>query len=408
MKIGVLRETQHLSDRRVAITPETAGRIRTTYPQVEVLVQPSPVRIHTDDQYRAIGIPVVEDLSGCDVLIGVKEVAPETLLEGKTYITFAHVAKQQDYNQPLLAAMSQKRITLVDHEYFTDKQNNRLAAFGFWAGVVGSYYAFQGIARRFQHTDIPAPERCIDLTDLQHQVQKLTLPSLKLLVTGGGRVAAGALEIIRAAGIREVSPESFLSTKFEQAVYCRIGPENYVAKTDGSFNQNEFYANPTEYQSTFAPFLKATDVFIPCHFWDSRSPAFFTREQLASPEFRISLIADISCDLNGPIPTSIRASSIDSPYYDIEPATMNEKPPFSGSRHVTVMAVDNLPSALPLDASRSFARDMFEKVFPALFTADSDGIIERATILKDGKLTADYGYLTDFLNGGLRQLSAID
>lgn len=402
MKVGILRETRRWKDRRVAITPETAGWIRENYPHVELFVQSSEVRVHPDEEYQALGIPVVEDVSHCDILIGVKEVEPSTMTEGKTYIMFAHVAKKQGYNQPFFAEMARKKISLIDYEYFTDTNGDRVVAFGFWAGVVGSYYAFKGIARRFLKIDIPGPEECYDMQDLHHQLKQIKMPPLKILVTGGGRVAAGALEIIREKGIVEVSPHDFLQHEYDHAVFTRLDPEDYVAKKDGSFNLHEFYNDPSDYVSKFHPFLAVADVFIACHFWNDKSPVFFTADDLKEKDFGISLIADISCDLDGPIPTTIRTSSIDDPFYDVSTVDLSEQPAFSNAQNVTVMAVDNLPTALPLDASHTFARDMYFKVFPSLFGTDEDGIISRATILKDGKLTERYSYLADFLAGKLQ------
>lgn len=401
MKIGILRETRRWKDRRVAITPETAVLIRANFPNVELYVQTSAVRVHSDDEYRRIGIPVGENVSHCDILIGVKEVDPKTMFEGKTYIMFAHVAKKQGYNQSFFAEMARKKITLIDYEYLTDIRNNRLVAFGFWAGVVGTYYAFKGIAKRFVQVDLPGPDQCRDLQELHRQLKNFEMPALKIVVTGGGRVAAGALEIIRELGIVEVIPTDFHTKTYTHAVFSQLDPEYYVQKKDGTFNLEEFFTDPSNYESTFEPYLEAADVFIACHFWHSSSPVFMTKEQLKDEKFAISLVADISCDLDGPIATTIRTSSIEEPFYDVDPNTLKEQPAFSSTHNVTVMAVDNLPTALPLDASRTFAQDMYNHVFPALFGEDRDGVIERATILQKGELTPKYAYLEHFLKTGL-------
>jgi len=399
MKIGILRETRRWNDRRVAITPETAALIKENYPHVALCVQSSRVRVHSDYEYLEVGVPVVEDVSDCDILIGVKEVEPQTMIEGKTYIMFAHVAKQQGYNQPFFKEMARKKITLIDYEYFTDLEKNRVVAFGFWAGVVGAYYAFKGIAQRFGKVELPGPEACRDFQELHQQLKQFTMPTLKIVVTGGGRVAAGALEIIRELGIQEVRPWDFQSRTYKNAVFTRLDPEDYAQKNDGTFNLKEFYDDPSEYESKFQPYLEVADVFIACHFWNSHSPVFFTREQLKDEKFRISLIADISCDLEGPIPTTIRTSSIEEPFYDVDPDDLTEEQPFSDPGNVTVMAVDNLPTALPLDASRTFARELYTYVFPSLFGDDNDQIIERATILRSGTLTSRFSYLREFLTG---------
>jgi len=397
MKVGILRETRRWKDRRVGITPETAKLIRSNYPHIELFVQSSQVRVHPDKEYEDLGIPVVKDLSHCDLLIGIKEVAEETLITGKTYLMFSHVAKQQPYNRHFFREMAKKKITLIDYEYLTDSHQNRLAAFGFWAGVVGAYYAFQGIARQAGDLDLPGPEKCRDLEDMHRKLRSISVPPLKILITGGGRVAAGALEIIGTLGIKEVLPKDFIENEHDHPVFTRLDPEDYVVRQDGKFNKDDFYENPQRYKSIFSPYLNVTDVFIPCHFWDNRSPIFFTKEQLRSGDFSISLIADVSCDVAGPIPTTIRTSTTEAPFYDIDPRELSEKPAFSSPDHITVMAVDNLPTALPLDASRTFARDLYYQVFPALFGEDKDGTIKRATILKNGKLTKQFSYLKEFL-----------
>ncbi|MGQ8334906.1 NAD(P)-dependent oxidoreductase [Sunxiuqinia sp. A32] len=399
MKVGILRETRRWDDRRVAITPETAKLIHQNFPDVELVVQASEIRIHRDDEYREIGISVVDDVSDCDVLIGVKEVSDDALIEGKTYFMFSHVAKEQEHNRQFLKEMSRKRITLIDYEYLTDTDEKRVVAFGFWAGVVGTYYAFKGIAKRFAKIEIPGPDKCLDLNDLHHQLRQFEVPPIKIVVTGGGRVASGSLEIIRELGIQEVLPRDFLYKEFEHPVFIRLDPEEYVEPIEGNFDREAFFKNPKGYRSAFLPYTKAADVFIPCHFWNPESPVFFTKEELREKDFAISIIADISCDVPGPIPTTIRSSTIDKPFYDIEPASLKECEAFSSSKNVTVMAVDNLPTALPVDASRTFARDLYYQVFSSLFGKDEHGIIERATILKGGKLTESYSYLKDFLEG---------
>ncbi len=399
MKIGVLRETRRWDDRRTGITPATARLIMDSYPDVELYVQSSKVRIFADSEYTELGIPVVDNIDHCDLLIGIKEVDEEELIAGKTYLIFSHVGKQQPYNRNFFRKMVQKKITLIDYEYLTDKNNNRLVAFGFWAGVVGAYYAFMGIARKTGNTDLPSPEICLDLEDMLKTLKTVTVPPLKILVTGGGRVASGALEIIRGAGIKEVIPRDFLNSEYDFPVFARLDPEDYAERKEGKFDRNEFYSDPRLYQSTFQRYPGVTDVFIPCHFWDNRAPVFFTKEQVQSPDFSISLIADISCDVNGPIPTTVRTSTIGSPFYDIDPSDLSEKPAFSSPGYITVMAVDNLPTALPMDASRTFSNDLYNQIFPYLFGTDEQGIIERGTILRRGQLTKQFDYLKDFLKG---------
>ncbi len=397
MKVGILRETRRWQDRRVAITPETAALMLQNHPEIELFVQSSDLRVHQDHEYQQLGISVVDDVSHCDLLIGVKEVANEALMEGKTYVMFSHVAKEQAYNRDFFKLMAQKKITLLDYEYFVDQHRTRLVAFGFWAGVVGAYYAFVGIGKRFCRIELPGPENCKDLNELHRQLSRLRIPALKIVVTGGGRVASGALEIINHQGIPEVLPKEFLEHEYDHPVFTRLDPEDYVKRKVGMFNEQHFYDHPADYESAFLPYTKVADVFIASHFWNQVSPHFFTADDLKSNDFGISLVSDISCDVPGPIPTTLRTSEIGSPFYDVDATNLTERAPFSSPAHVTVAAVDNLPAALPMDASKTFARDLYHEVFPSLFGKDSEGIIERATILKKGKLTPGFSYLNDFL-----------
>ena len=397
MKVGILRETRHWKDRRTPVTPETALLIRENFPEINLVVQTSPIRIYRDDDYQNIGIPVVDDVSDCDLLIGIKEVNSESLFEGKTYLIFSHTGKKQIYNQSFFREMIQKKITLIDYEYLTDNDGLRLVAFGFWAGVAGGYYALQGIARKWLHQNLPGPDQCTDLMHLYRHIQSLPLPALKIIITGGGRVASGAIEVMKEAGIHEVSPTDFLNHAYPFPVYTQLNPEDYVVRKSGSFSTNDFFMHPQDYRSDFKKYLPQTDVFIACHYWNCHSPIFFKPSQVRSNQFQLSVIADISCDLNGPIPTTIRSTTHRHPWYDIEKKTLREVLPFSAPDNLSVMAVDNLPTAMPIDASRSFARDLYHHVFPALFSHhDPDRLLKKASILKNGQLTPPFRFLKDY------------
>lgn len=401
IKAGVLKETKVPVDRRVAVTPETAFEINKRFPGVELVVQKSDIRAIPDHEYNKQGVKLVDEVSDCDILIGVKEVAPEELIEGKTYLMFAHVAKEQEYNRQFFKTMSQKNITLIDYEYLTDEGHNRLVAFGYWAGVVGAYNAIVAACEKFGSLKLPLPQELAGQKEMYRILKEINVPgNLRFLVTGGGRVAMGAMEVLSKTGIKEVSFTDYLSTRYEYPVICRIDPCQYLRHKSGKkFLFNHFCNHPWEYESVFLPYTRITDVYIPCHFWDQRSPVFFTKEEAQSEDFRISVIADVSCDLQIPIPSTLRSSTLDDPFYDYNRETGEEEPAFSRADNITVMAVDNLPGALPVDASGEFANVLIEKVFPSLFGADENGIIEKATILDSGKLGSHFDYLEDYLKG---------
>lgn len=397
--IGVLRETKNPPDRRVALPPAQCIKLLREFPEMDVIVQKSELRCFTDQEYIDAGLTVTDDLSACDVLIGVKEVDKTTFIPGKTYLFFAHVGKKQPYNRKMLQEMAAKSITLLDYEYLTDVNNVRLVAFGRWAGIVGAYNGIRGYGKRNKLFDLKAAKDCHDFNELKKHLENVKLPPVKILITGGGRVAKGALETLAPLKLKRVSAEEFLTKNFDEPVYCQIEPWHYTKRKDGGeFDLQHFFYYPEQYESTFKPYSKVTDLFIPCHFWDPRSPIFLSKEDYKEPGFNISVIADVSCDIEKPIASTLRASTIAEPYYGYNPLTGEEGDPWD-LKNITVMAVDNLPGELPRDASAEFSETLMEKVFPAFVDGDKDQILHRSTILKDGKLTAHFQYLQFYLEG---------
>ncbi len=400
IKIGIIKETKIPIDRRVVFPPVLAKRLQDEFDNVEVVVQRSDIRAFKDEEYEAEGLKLVDDVSDCDVLFGVKEVKIEALIPEKTYFFFSHTAKKQEHNKPLLKAIIEKGITLIDHEYLTDKNGIRLVAFGYWAGIVGAYNGMRAWGKRTGQFDIPPAHTYHDKAEMFAHIKNLELKPFKIVVTGGGRVATGAAETLKAFGIKEVIPEDFLTRNYDFPVFTKLDPCHYVRHKDGKeFDLKYFFTHPDEFVSTFEAYTRIADMYVAAHFWDPKSPRFITAEQIKSPEFNIKVVADISCDVdNGPIASTLRASTIDDPFYDYNPETGKEEPAFSSDKNITVMAVDNLPGELPRDASMSFGEAMLEKVIPSLAGEDKDGIIERATIVKNGKLTERFSYLEDWVN----------
>lgn len=397
--VGILRETKTPPDKRVPFTPSQCRALLDRYEALELHVQPSCYRCFSDEEYLEAGITLSEDLSACDILMGVKEVKPERLMDHKTYFFFSHTAKEQAYNRGLLQEVVRKGIRLVDYEYLTDRKGIRVVAFGRWAGVVGAYNALRGLGRKRNSFDLKPAHACFDLEELHRELKKASLESQRILLTGGGRVAGGAVEILREAGIRQVEPEAFLNSEFDQAVFSRLDPWHYTRRKDGSgFDFSHFIKHPGLYENSILPYAARTDIFIACHFWDPRAPLMLSREALAGGELPISMIADISCDIDGPIASTIRASTIASPYYGYDPQTGSETGPFDIGA-ITVMAVDNLPGELPRDASADFGAALMEQVIPELAGSKDSGMLGRASITCKGELTPSFSYLQAFLAG---------
>jgi len=342
---------------------------------------------------------VTEDVTGCDILMGVKEVESGKLLPGKTYLFFSHTAKKQPYNRSLLQEAVQKKIRLVDYEYLTSPGGVRVVAFGRWAGVVGAYNGLRAYGMRTGRFSLRPAHACRDLEDLVAGLKGIDLGKTRIAVTGGGRVAGGALEILDVLSVKEVSPAAYLSSTFDGAVYTRLDPWHYTRRKDGAaFDFGHFTKFPELYENTFLPYARRTDMYIACHFWDPGAPGLLSAKDLRGGSVPIRIIADISCDIGGPIASTLRASTISDPFYGYDPVSGKESDPFDG-QSVTVMAVDNLPGELPRDASVDFGESLLEHVLPELLGVNETGMIGRASITENGSLTPEYAYLKDYLEG---------
>ncbi|NPA43317.1 MAG: alanine dehydrogenase [Chlorobi bacterium] len=402
MKIALIRERKNPPDRRVVLTPAQAQKVKEMYPQVDIVVESSPDRAFSDEEYRAAGITVTDDVSDADVLMGVKEVPPEALIPDKKYFFFSHTIKKQPHNRPLLRAVLDKNIELYDHETLTDKEGRRLVAFGKYAGQVGAYNALRTYGLKTGLFDLP---KAIELGSKEEMIRRLReiypqLPPLKIVVTGKGRVGSGIKEILDAAGIREVEPRAFLDTEdFGEPVYTQIDVDWYNKHKEGKpFDFQEFFTHPERFEGDFGKFTKAADLYIAGHYYGQGAPPILTREHLAAPDNRIKVVADVSCDIGGPIASTIRASTIEDPVYGYDPATGKETD-YRRPEAVAVMAVDNLPNEIARDASEGFGENFVRYIIPALVEGDKDGILERAKITSGGRLTPRYAYLQDYADG---------
>lgn len=398
--LGIAREGKVPPDFRVPLTPKQCKLVELKFPNVEVIVQPSPIRTFKDEQYIAEGIRVQEDLSECDIIMGVKEVRIEDLIPEKKYIFFSHTIKKQPYNRSLLQNILQKKIQLIDYEVMKNKLGKRLIGFGRYAGIVGCYNGLRLFGLKHELFNLKKATECENRVELEEELKKVVLPSsTKIVLTGFGRVGYGAREIMDLLPIMEVSPEEFLNETFSEPVFTHLEVEDYFARKDGSeFDKKHFYANSGEYKSVFGEYAKAADMYIACHYWSSSSPVILPAEELRQPDLRLKVVADISCDVAGPIASTIRSSSIADPIYGYNPQTESEDD-FMKAGNIAVMAVDNLPCELPKDASEDFGNELIKHIFPALFNEDPDNIIGRATeTTAEGELSEFFAYLSDYVN----------
>lgn len=398
MKIGLLKERKIPEDKRVVLTPKQCKRLKDMYPDIELVVQSSNVRCFSDDHYIHEGINVVHDVSDCDIFLAVKEVPEHLLIQNKTYFYFSHTIKMQPYNRALLAKMIDLGITMVDYEVLKSQKGERLLGFGRYAGIVGAYNGFLTYGLKTGSYKLKQAHKCKDREEMEGELKQLALSDEKIIITGHGRVGKGVLEIMKKSRIKQVSVEQFLNETFDEPIFVHLGIMDYNERIDGlQADKNEFYNSPELYRSSFVRFAKRADIFIAGHYYSSGSPYLFTREEAKLVDFNLKVVADISCDIDGPVASTIRSSTIEEPIYGYNPIT-EEEDSFKDEDTIAVMAVSNLPCELPKDASTDFGNEMLEKVIPLLIQGDEKDIIYNATICSNGDLNPGFEYLRDYVN----------
>jgi alanine dehydrogenase len=399
MKLGIIREGKIPIDSRVPLTPKQCRYLSDNYPDWQIFVQPSQERCFTNEEYQSQGIPLTENLAQCDLLLGVKEVPISMLLPHKTYLFFSHTIKKQPYNRELLRAILQQKIRLVDYECLHDECGQRVIAFGRWAGIVGAHNAILAWGRRSGEFNLKPMYQCHDWAEAQTHYENLPISQLKMVVTGEGRVANGATEVLDLMEIKRISAPEFLEKNLSEPVYTQLTIKDmYRQEGEIIFDADHYYQHPEQYVSIFAPYTHTANIMLNGIYWDRRIPVFFTKEDMKRKDFTIQVIADVTCDIapNSSIPSTLRASSIAEPIYGYDPFLEKETKPFQ--KHcIDVMAVDNLPNELPRDASEDFGNQLIARVWGELNQIDSR-MLSEATITLDGNLSKPYEYLRDYVS----------
>lgn len=399
MKFGIIKERKNPPDRRVVFSPNELNRLKQLYPEASVKVESSDIRIFSDDAYKSMGITVADDISDCDVLFGVKEVPVENLIPDKAYFFFSHTIKKQPHNRKLLQAILEKNIDLYDHETIVDELDRRLIGFGKYAGMVGVYNGIRAFGIKFELFKLPKAETLSGKDAMITQLKRITMPALKFVLTGTGKVGSGAKEILDAIKVKEITIDNYLNKKYAQAVYVQLDVLEYSKRKDGQIlDFKDFVNHPDEYESDFEKFTKVSDIYFAGHFYANNAPLILTKEMLNASDCKLKVVADISCDVNGPIACTIRSSTIEEPLYGYFPLEDREVDLFHPAA-VAVMAVDNLPCEIPKDASEGFGEQFMQHVIPAFFNGDKNGILQRAKITEKGKLTERFSYLQDYVDG---------
>ena len=397
-RIGLIREGKNPPDTRVALTPQQCVELMHDYPGLSIVAQPSSIRCFKDSEYESVGILLQEDLSDCNILLGIKEVPVDQLMAGKTYFFFSHTKKAQPYNKPLMQALIAKRIRMIDYECLTHPDGQRILGFGFFAGLVGAHNGLLTYGKRIDAFQLPAAHYIGSMEGLQAVYDDLVLPPLRIVVTGSGKVAAGVLEIMNDLDVEFIEPEDFLDHEYDYPVYTHLkGASLYMRKDGGRYHRDDFHSNPQAYHCLFEPFLSRADILMNGTYWDSSVPRLFARHDVARPDYRMHVIADITCDVNGSVPINLGATTIDNPVYGVNRYSLQRTEPFlHDNAIIDMMAVDNLPNELPRDASSHFGIHIQKYVLKELLKDEVSEVLKRGTICRDGKLTPAYEYLSSY------------
>jgi alanine dehydrogenase len=398
LKIGIIKEGKIPSDNRVALTPLQCKWLQEQYPDCKILVQHSTNRCFSDREYSLAGIELTDHLEDCDILLGIKEVPVQQVIPGKKYLFFSHTCKKQPHNQKLLQTILEKGCTLIDYECLRHEDGQRIIGFGFFAGIVGAHNGIMAYGNRSGAFQLQRVYQQKDFKALIHTYFGLKLPNIKIAVTGSGRVAHGILEIMNLMGVIEVEKEEFVEREFAYPVYVQLkGADLYRKKADGSYNRDQFHLHPQDFECLFPAYAPHTDILMNGVYWDKGVPRLFEKEAISDPSFRVVTIADITDDCNGSVPINVGDQTIEDPVYGIDRNSFEKTAPYLPNG-IDVMAVSNLPNELPRDASKYFGEQLIKYVLPDLLRGSSD-VINRATIVRVGKLTNDYNYLQQYALG---------
>ncbi|MEN9526037.1 MAG: hypothetical protein RL447_808 [Bacteroidota bacterium] len=395
IRIGLIQEGKVPADNRVALTPAQCKWLRRHRSDLEILVEPSETRCYSDREYAAAGATLTADLTSCDIILGIKEVPIQKLIPEKKFLFFSHTKKAQAYNQELFRAMIEQKITLVDYECLEHEDGQRLLGFGFFAGVVGAHNGMMAYGNRSGLYSLERVYKQRSFRDLIHTYFGLKLPTLKIAVTGSGRVAHGILEIMNLMGIHEVEPADYLSRRFSYPVYTQLkGADLYRHKTNGVYNRLHFHEHPSEYDCLYLPYSEQTDILMNGIYWDRQLPRLFERSDVQSERFITQTIADITDDADGSVPINLGDQTIEDPVYGVDRNSLQKTAPYLPNS-IDVMAVGNLPNELARDASRYFGEQLIKYLLEDLI-GDGSQMIQRATMLHEGELTEPYSYLKPY------------
>ncbi len=428
-KLGILRETKNQWEARVPLNPQAVKELIDQ--GYQVVVQPSELRIYKDNQYQAVGATISDDLSLCDLIIGVKEIKIPDMVPGKPHMFFSHTIKGQDYNMPMLREFMDAKCSILDYERIVDEQNRRLVFFGKFAGNAGMVDTLWAVGRRLEeHYGLKTPlsevkrafeyERVSDavehLRKLGEEIKRDGLPKeigpLVIFQLGYGHVASGCREIISEMPIEEIDPDDLgmLDTAYKNdRIYLAVFKEKHLVqrKDDGSFDLMDYFKNGPQYESKMKPYLPYCSIYMNAIYWAPGYPVFLTKADIAELQKsggKMIAIGDITCDIEGSIEATVKATYPDNPVYTYNAVEDKFEDGYMGNG-VTICAVDNLPCEFSMEASDGFTRALLPFMKAMLDNDWSKPIeesdlpypIKKSIIIHQGKLEPEYKYIGEFL-----------
>lgn len=377
-KIGIIKETKSEAEKRVALTPKDCEVILKKNDNIEIFLESSKNRCFDDEEYAKVGVKVVEEIFKCDCFVGIKEVEIDYLKNNGKYLFFSHTIKGQPYNMNLLKNCIQKNITLIDYELIK-VENKRVIGFGKIAGYVGAYETLRGYLS-IKYSTIKLPKKAKELDNLQDlKVSILKYKDLlpKLLITGKGAVGNGIKRLLDDIGYLEVSKEIFNSINENSLNYTVLDYKDY-------------YVEINEKSSVLEKYIQNTPVIIFGHYYKDGDPMILENKILINNN--VLCIGDISCDINRPIQSTIKATTIENPFYYYNYLKEKEVDNLDNDS-ILVMSVDNIPSIIPAESSKMFSEMFVENVLDSLLNGDEKNILKEATICQNMNLTDKFSYL---------------
>jgi alpha-aminoadipic semialdehyde synthase len=428
-KIGIRREDKNKWERRVPIIPKHIKKLYSKY-GIDTIIQPSKIRIFSDEDYKSVGATVNEELS-TSLVFAVKEIPIDFIKPKTTYVFFSHTIKGQKHNMPMLKKMMKLGCNLIDYEKIADEKGRRLVFFGKFAGLAGMLDTLWAFGQRMKSRGFDSPfseiKKTIDYKDLDEAKKHLEIIGEKiknegyseklapLIVgfAGYGNVSMGAQEILDILPVEEILPKNIseIQNNFSnKLIYKIVFKEEDIVKPiseNNKFDLQEYYTKPELYKSVFHNYIDKLSILMNCIYWTKKYPRLVTKKYLKenySNHFKLQVIGDISVDINGAIEFTEKVTTPDSPVFVYNPIREEIIDGFQ-SDGVVLMAVDNLPCELPKESSKAFSNSLLSfipSIATADFSVDFDELklpheIKKALILHHGKLTPDYSYINKYL-----------